>query len=186
MTQKICRDNTYANARVDAVIAEAIAGSEEPFWIQAQTNLIRWVRTGYRLTGEPEPGIRAVADTAKNNAKLAALVKKAASRPESSEDATEARELERWLTQEWLTLDSKLTSRLTETLAITGASKADVTSRDGKHRTLIGERTGSWDEWDPASLPEYARTAALKALNELRAGSPWTNPGQPWSRQQSK
>ena len=55
-----------------------------------------------------------------------------------------------------------------------------MTSRDGKDRTPVGERTGSWDRWDPANLPENARRAALNALRELRGESSSTiddNPG---------
>ena len=101
MTHKFCGDSSYANSRVDAGIAEALAGtSEEPFWIQAQTKLIRWIRNGHRLAGEPEPGIRSVAETAKNRAKLEALVKKAVDRAETPDELTEARELKRWLTHD--------------------------------------------------------------------------------------
>ena len=51
MTREICRDDTYANARVDAGVAEALADhSQEPFWEQAQTNLLRWVRKSTATT----------------------------------------------------------------------------------------------------------------------------------------
>ena len=176
MTERICGDNTYSNARVDAAIVEAVAGSyDEPFWIHAQTSLIRWVRTAHRLAGEPEAGIRSVTETAKNTAKLEALVKKAVDRATTPDERTEARELERWLT-DWLSLDPKLVSAQMATLTCIGAptQRTTVTSRDGKHRTRIGERTGSWDLWDPASLPMYARKAAYNALSELRGGSPST------------
>ena len=63
--------------------------------MQAQTNLIRWVREGYRLAGEPEPPLRAVAETAGNTAKLEALVDRALQRTAGTEELHEARELER-------------------------------------------------------------------------------------------
>ena len=148
--------------------------NEEPFWIQAQTNLIRWIRNGHRLAGEPEPGIRSVAETAGSRTKLEALVKKALCRAETTDDLTEARELERWLTHNWLPLDAALTSRLTTTLAEAGARAITVTSRDGTLQTRLGERTGSWDSWEPASLPKNACRAARTALAELRGESPWT------------
>ena len=172
MSDEICGDDTYANARVDAAIVEAVAGSyDEPFWIHAQTSLIRWVRTAHRLAGEPEPGIRSVTETAKNTAELKTLVKNAVDRATTPDERTEVRELERWLT-DWLSLDPKLVSTQMATLTCVGAPthRTTVTSRDGKHRTQIGERTGSWDLWDPASLPTYARKAAYHALTELQGG----------------
>ena len=170
MNQEIREDDIYANARIDAGVAEALAGNGKPFWISAQTNLIRWVRIGHRLAGEPEPGIRSVAETAKNRAKLETLVKKAASRAETTDEMNEARELERWLTHDWLPLDTVLVSSQTRTLTRAGseAQKTTVTSRDGARQTHIGERTGSWDLWDPASLPEKAAKAAYDAMRELR------------------
>ena len=183
MTHQICRDDIYANARVDAGVAEAIAGvNEEPFWVQAQTNLIRWVRTGHRLAGEPEPGIRSVAETARNTAKLETLITSALYRAGTGDKLAEARELERWLTHDWLRLDTALTYRLTHTLAEAGAQDITVTSRDGLHRTPVGERTGSWDRWDPTSLPEDACRAAQKALTELRGESPCTIDENPEAR----
>jgi hypothetical protein len=175
MTQEICGDDIYANARVDAGVAEALAGTGEPCWIHAQTSLIRWIRTGHRLAGEPEPGIRSIAETAQNRAKLEALVAKAVPRAKTPDELTEAREMERWLTHEWLLLDAKLATEQTTTLTYAGARthKATVTSRDGKHRSHVGERTGSGDLWDPMSLPENARRAALEALRELRPSTAW-------------
>ncbi len=168
MTHQICRDDIYANARVDAGVAEAIAGvNEEPFWVQAQTNLIRWVRTGHRLAGEPEPGIRSVAETARNTAKLETLITSALYRAGTGDKLAEARELERWLTHDWLRLDTALTYRLTHTLAEAGAQDITVTSRDGLHRTPVGERTGSWDRWDPTSLPEDPEQDGDQALRNL-------------------
>ena len=178
MSDEICGDDTYANARVDAAIVEAVAGSgDEPFWIHAQTSLIRWVRTAHRLAGEPEPGIRAITEIAQDKAKLQALVAKAVDRATTPDERTEARELERWLT-DWLSLDPKLVSAQMTTLTCIGAptQRTTVKSRDGKHRTRIGERTGSWDLWDPSSLPPYARKAAYEALRELRGGRPSTTP----------
>ena len=178
MSDEICGDDTYANARVDAAIVEAVAGSgDEPFWIYAQTSLIRWIRTAHRLAGEPEPGIRAITEIAQDKAKLQALVAKAVDRAKTPDERTEARELERWLT-DWLSLDPKLVSTQMKILTCIGAptQRTTVTSRDGKHRTQIGERTGSWDLWDPSSLPPYARKAAYDALRELRGGRPSTTP----------
>ena len=178
MSDEICGNDTYANARVDAAIVQAVAeSSDEPFWIYAQTSLIRWVRTAHRLTGEPEPGIRAITEIAQDKAKLQALVAKAVDRAKTPDERTEARELERWLT-DWLSLDPKLISAQMTTLTCIGArtQRTTVTSRDGKHRTRIGERTGSWDLWDPSSLPPYARKAAYDALSELRGGRPSTTP----------
>ena len=148
--------------------------TQEPFWIEAQTNLLRWIRNGHRLAGEPEPGIRSVAEIAQNRAKLEALVKKAVDRAETPDERTEARELERWLTRDWLPLGAALASRQTTTLTLVGSWDITVTSRDGTQRTRVGERTGSWDSWDPASLPVNGRRAAWEALAELRGGRPST------------
>ena len=187
MSDEICGNDTYANARVDAAIVQAVAeSSDEPFWIYAQTSLIRWVRTAHHLAGEPEPGIRAITEIAQDKAKLQALVAKAVDRAKTPDERTEARELERWLT-DWLSLDPKLISAQMTTLTCVGArsQRTTVTSRDGKHRTRIGERTGSWDLWDPSSLPPYARKAAYDALSELRGRAPLDHPdpGRPRSHE---
>ena len=172
MTHEICRDDSYANARVDAAVAQSIAGvNDKPFWLQAQTNLIRWVREGYRLAGEPGPPLLTVAETAADRAKLKALVDRAFERTAGTEEVNETRELERWLNHDWLALHPKLSSTLTATL-LAAASARDITvaSRDGKQRTPVGVRVGSWDGWEPGSLPESARGAARTALAELRDG----------------
>ena len=173
MSDEICGDDTYANARVDATIVEAVAGSyDEPFWIHAQTSLIRWVRTAHRLAGKPEPGIRAITEIVQDRTKLKTLGGKAVDRAKTPDEQTEAQKMERWL-EDWLSLDPKLVSAQMSTLTCVGSrtQRTTVTSRDGKHRIQIGERTGSWDLWDPSSLPTYyARQAAYNALRELRGG----------------
>ena len=100
----------------------------------------------------------------------------------TAEQLTEARELERWLTHDWLPLDTALTSRLTHTLVEAADQEITVKSRDGLHHTPVGERTGSWDRWDPASLPKDACRAAQKALTELRDGRPCTVDENPEAR----
>ena len=173
MTHPICGNDAYANARVDAAVAEAIAGiNNEPFWVQAQTNMIRWVRIGSQLAEEPEPGSRSIAETASSTVKLEALVAKARDQAQTTNDIDEAQELERWLTHDWLPLDARLKSRLTKTLADAGAEPITLTSRDGRRTIRLCERTGSWDQWDPASLPDNARRAAEDALTELWDGHP--------------
>ena len=158
--------------------------NEEPFGYRAQTNLIRWVRTGHRLA--ESCGARNPVEwrrRPRNTAKLETLITGALYRAGTGDKLAEARELERWLTHDWRAWTAPVTYRLTHTLAEAGAQ--DITAQAAtvctarRHRL---ERTGSWDRWDPTSLPEDACRAAQKALTELRGESPCTIDENPEAR----
>ena len=170
MGRRICGTSAHANARVDAAIVGAAAGtSNEPFWIQAQTNLIRWIRTAHRLAGKAEPGLKAVAAVAEHADRLTALASAAGEAATRAEDVTETEDLERWL-EKWLELNPKLRQTLTRALKAAATQKLTVTSRDGRRRAEVGTRTGSWDDWDPSSLPPNACLATQNALADPNGG----------------
>ena len=185
----------YENSRIDAVVVEALAGDERPggelariiderlcggelhaddkeaFRVEAYTNIMRWLRIAHRIAGDPDPGIAAIAETARSTARLTVLSERAADRAATPDALSDVRGFVKFLTGEWLALHSTLGMRLDETLSYVGAMGVTVTSRDGTRMSRVGERSGSWSLWDPESLPVAARTAALEAIEELRAGS---------------
>ena len=188
-------DDCYANSRIDAAVVEALAGSEsasrelgtiienalhggevhgdtgEPFRMRAYTNIMRWLRTAHRIAGDPDPGIAAIAETARSTARLAALSERAADRAATPEDLSDIRGFVEFLTGDWFAVNSTLATKLDETLRYVGAMNVTVTSRDRTRMSRIGERTGSWNLWDPESLPAEASAAALEAIEEFRVGS---------------
>ena len=198
MTHEIGDNNDcYANSRIDAAIVEALASGESAssvleriisnalaggpgsldgagplFRVQAYTNIMYWIRMANRIAGQPDPGIAAIAETARSTARLTALSENAADRAVIPDDLSDIRGFVKFLARDWLAVDSTLAIELDETLQYVGDMNVMVTSRDGTRISRIGERTGSWNVWNPESLPATARTAALEAIEELRAGNP--------------
>ena len=185
----------YQIAYLDAAVVNVLAGgSSEPFWQQAYTWVIRWLKVAVDLNGADEPHLRWIATLVADESRLAALVQHTVEicgrRPEPSPSvdlpgvtrrlvrgrvvddrpARIASNMADWHAREWSVLDPPL--RRSIVLGLQMAARSDVTiSRregvSGRRPLPIGCRSGSWALWDIGTLPVSVRDALRRAVVEL-------------------
>ena len=130
----------YENAYLDAAVVNGLFGkSREPFWQQAYTSVIRWIRTAAEVNGTREPDLREIAALALDDEKLNALIEQTAehagAKPKPAESGRPApraragapktdeetarhigREVRRWYEHDWCGLDPRLRKSIAEGL----------------------------------------------------------------------
>ena len=181
------RQDWDKDAFVDAAIINRLYGKgQQAFWQQAYTQTVRWLKVAVGVSGGQEPTLRHIANILTDKTRLAALV--SACRPlalGSAEDSNtgiepkdqramieKAREVVRWYDEDWLALDEKLRTMITEGIALATTSRARVRSKANQGRTeYIADRNGCWDDWITTELPPAMREAITNARAELAGAS---------------
>ena len=182
----------YEDAYFDAAVVNSLVEKlDEPFWQQAYTSVIRWIRIAAELAGTEEPDLRRIAALAADDGKLKELVEKAFEKcgdhtvglpgikrpavgPRDEERELRehtARNLRRWHNEEWSNLHPKLRRSITEGLHLTAHSDLVVYPRNGTvngEGVPIGERRGPWKDWNEGTLPLRIAGSIQKATAKLR------------------
>ena len=164
----------YPAAYVDAVLVNHLVGKpREPFWEQAYTSFIRWLKLAAELGGTPEPDLRQVAAFALDPERLAAFVAQAEAlggADASSDYRRTASDLRRWHDEEWLGLDSRLRAKLSAGFQVAAQSPFQLSRRTrsgGVDRVPLGRRCGPWSEWGLEPLPGPLAQAVAAACREV-------------------
>ena len=182
----------YKDAYFDAAVVNSLVEKlDEPFWQQAYTSVIRWIRIAAELAGTEEPDLRRIAALAADDGKLKKLVEKAFEKcgdhtvglpgvkrpavgPRNEERELRehtARNLRRWHSQEWSSLHPKLRRSITEGLHLAAHSDVVVYPRNGTvngEGVPIGERRGPWKDWNQETLRLRIAGSMQKATAKLR------------------